>query len=176
MRAESPPEDQAAREWFDRADQFHYTDLFLATQPAPMQSIYGKPHIVLKAFATEAYLKSLICLEGGDPPRVHDLLALFELVSVESQRLIQKRWNKSSKPALDMLRKQKPKGYNPPRSLRGALHQSSDAFLDWRYRGDDAVGMGFSIMAFPTFVRERIVQIRPGWAHKPPHPLAFLNG
>lgn len=176
MRGPAEAGDERARAWFDRADQFHFTALYLMTQELGLQGVFAKPHIVMKAFATEAYLKSLICLEGRTPPQIHDLLALYELVSLDSQRPIQKRWNKDSKPKLDGLRKQKPPGYHPPRSLRGALHQSSDAFLDWRYKGEDAVGMGFSIMAFPTFVRERIVQLRPAWTHKHPHPLAWLNG
>jgi hypothetical protein len=163
-----------AHGWFDRADHFHYSALRLSIESN--QFIYARPHIVLKAFAAECYLKSLLELEGTKPDRVHDLLSLFDKLSKDSQGRIAKWWNKKSKPILDGARKNAPAEaeYKPPKSLRGALSESATAFLDWRYHGKEAY-IGFSILAFPHFVRNRILELKPEWAHKPPHPLAFLN-
>jgi hypothetical protein len=115
--------------WFERADHFHYSSLHLAMQPQELQFIYARPHIVLKAFASEAYLKALLCVEETHFEKIHDLLALFELLSLDSKKLIEKWWNKESKPILDGARRGAAKvDYKAPRTLRGALDESATAF------------------------------------------------
>lgn len=166
--------DPTAREFFDRADWFNYSSLFLHMQPNQMAHIYAIPAIVLKAFSTEAYLKSLIKLEGKTAEPIHNLLKLFDQLDLESKKMIQKWWDKESKPQLAQLRKRKPPELKVPKTMREALSQSSDAFLDWRYRSKDKV-VAFTILAFPQLVRRRILEIEPRWKPLPPDPLAWLN-
>lgn len=170
--------EQDARTWFHRADCFHYTSLFLGqtmTQAPQMQFVYSYPHITLKAFAAEAYLKCLLMLEGKTAPQTHHLLSLFHKLEPESQKTIKRWWDKESKPSLKKLKKQGPTpGLKVPLTLREALDQSATAFVDWRYAGEGSE-IAFTIMAFPLFVRRRILENEPSWAHHPPHPLAYLN-
>ncbi len=163
-----------AKTWFERADHFHYTALHLVQQPQELGEIFAYPHIVLKAFAAEAYLKSLISLEGNTPPAVHNLLALFDKLSLNSTKSIRARWDKSSRPKMLKLKKLNPEGLKVPTSLRAALAQSGDAFLDWRYH-EKGGRIAFSIMAFPLFVRARILDLEPSWTPRSPSPLAWLN-
>jgi hypothetical protein len=167
-----------AKEWFDRGDEFHYTALHLVTpQHQTMAPIFGRPHVVLKAFACEAYFKSLICLEQTrPPPRKHDLETLFDALSPESRRRIRDLWNETSAPKLRKLKVQpdRPRDVEVKSSLRGVLRQSADAFIQFRYHGTGEK-TAFTVMSLPTFVRKRVVELRPDWAHKDPHPLAWLN-
>ena len=164
----------SGKDWFERADHFHYTSLFLLQQPAPMYGIYGYPHIVMKAFAAEAFLKSLLTIEGKGVPHIHDLLKLFDKLSQESRREIQRRWDTGSASQLRNMRAQVTPGLRVPKNMRDALDQSSNAFLDWRYHPKGSK-IAFTVMSFPHYVRCRILELEPSWAHTPPHPLASLN-
>jgi len=166
--------DLDAHGWFERADHFHYTAVFLMQQPQPMQFIYARPHIVMKAFAAEAYLKALLAVEGITPPKIHNLLSLFDKLKPASRKCITAWWNKHSKPILDKARAQPVPDYIPARNLRDALDEASSAFIDWRYHGNKAY-MGFSILAFPHLVRNRILELKPDWSVAPPNPLSVLD-
>ena len=163
-----------AQTFFERAEWFHFTSLFLLTQPQNMAFIYSFPHIILKAFATEAYLKSLILIEGNTAPNIHHLLSLFDKLTPESQHAIRRLWDKECGSQLKKMRSVDTKGLKVPRTLREALNQSSDAFLEWRYSGPGAMP-AFTIMSFPLWVRVRILELEPDWKPDWPNPLAWLN-
>lgn len=165
----------SAKTWFERADQFQFTAMQLLGQGGALAAVVSYPHIVLKAFAAEAYLKSLICIEDRVPRQVHNLLQLFDQLSLDSTKTIRSRWDLESRPSLLKLKKTKPNGLNVPTSLRGALAQSGDAFLEWRYH-EKGSPVAFTIMAFPLFVRARILELEPSWTPAEPNPLAWLNG
>jgi len=170
----SPPE---ARGWLDRADQFHLTAVSLGQHQGTTEAwIFAHPQIVLKSFAAECYLKSLIKLETNeDPEHIHNLLELFDKLTLESKKRIQKMWDRTSKHILDSgRRKLREKGMRVPKTFRGAINESADAFLDWRYHGKDA-NLGFSMLSFPMCVRCRIMEVMPEWIFPPGHALAILN-
>lgn len=161
--------------WFEYADQFQLAALLLlASRPVCEHGPLARPHIVLKAFSTEAYLKSLIELEGKIAPPVHNLHALFQKLDVKSKRVIRRRWNADYAPRLRQLRKQKDRPrVKVPISIEGVLKQSGDAFVVLRYmpKGGEAA---FTIMNLPLIVREHILTLRPEWRPKPNDPLAFV--
>ena len=139
-----------------------------------MGLIFSLPHIVLKAFATEAYLKALIMVEGKAPPKIHNLLLLFDELDLESKKLIQRWWNKKCAPELAKARKHQDDIVKVPKTMRGALSQAADAFVEWRYVGSGSY-IGFMILGFPLLVRRRILEKMPEWRPELPNPLAVLN-
>jgi hypothetical protein len=163
-----------AREWFDRGDEFNYTqhELHKRGRQTGEQGLFIHPIITLKAFASECYLKSLITLEGSSPPEIHHLLRLFDRLRPASKDKIEKLWNRHSKPELDKWKRQFPKD-KLPNNLRAALDESAEAFVHWRYVHTSS-RLQYSAMAFPQYVRWRIVELT-NWGYDPPHPLAPFN-
>ena len=82
--------------------------------------------IMLWAFAAELALKALIVQEkDGDPPRKHDLSALFNALSPSTQESLERRYHdiRSAQSAYRGL----------PVTLREILADHSTDFEDWRY-------------------------------------------
>lgn len=77
------------------------------------------PAIACYAFSVELYLKALICDEGQARPRSHDLLALFNRLSDETQEFIRHA-------LADLLAQERA-------VLEDLLALLANAFVDWRY-------------------------------------------
>jgi hypothetical protein len=164
-----------ATTWFERADRFYWSCCALMEGRMHLVDIVGFPHIVLRAFAAEAYLKCLITLQGNAPTEEHNLLRLFDQLKIDTKKDLTKRWVTECEPNLRKLKKQKVTIVNFDTSLRGVLNQSGDAFLNFRYIQPRAEAR-FSILRFPMFVRAEILNLEPSLAPQPPSPLAQLNG
>ncbi len=160
--------------WFDRADKYYWSCCALIEGRQHLYEIVGFPHIVLRAFAAEAYLKCLITLEGGKPEKIHNLLKLFDQLQLATKKALNKRWEKECEPDLKRLKKARVTVIKFDTSLRGVLNQSGDAFIDFRYveNGGEA---RFSILRFPIFVRQEILARRPEFEPKRPNLLAQLS-
>lgn len=163
-----------AQTWFERADRYYWSCCALMERRHHLYEIIGFPHVVLRAFAAEAYLKCLITLQGKDPIQVHNLLTLFDELELGTKKALAKRWVKECEPSLKKLKKSKKTVINFDTSLRGVLNQSGDAFIDFRYVLKGGVAR-FSIMRFPMFVRDEILTIKPEFMPRPPDLLAQLN-
>ena len=163
-----------AKTWFERADNFYWACAALMDGRMHLYEILGFPHIVLRAFAAEAYLKCLIALQGGTHEDTHNLLDLFDKLDLAAKKALNKRWVNECEPTLKRLKKTRKTVIKFDTSLRGVLNQSADAFIDFRYiqPGEEA---RFSIMRFPMFVRGLILEREPSWEPKQPNPLAQLN-
>lgn len=121
---------------------------------------YAFPGMTLSAFAAELYLKSLIQLEGNDPPRKHNLAELFDLLSAQTQSALEKEW--SSQTHLDRLREvARANDAVIPESLREALAECGDAFVAIRYIFDGG-DVRFYLTFLPKMARKVIME-KTGW-------------
>ena len=61
-------------------------------------ALVAHPSIVLPAFASELYLKCLICIESGkSPPKEHKLTALFLRLDLPTRKRIENLWDEDLK-------------------------------------------------------------------------------
>jgi hypothetical protein len=68
-----------AEEWFERGNQFENSAHALMEGRHPEAAVtLGIPHVVLRAFGVEAFLKCLIELDGNTAPYDHNLLNLSQ--------------------------------------------------------------------------------------------------
>lgn len=147
----------SAEQWFGRADAFWSASRYLGRdKPAgPM------PVVICMAFATEAYLKSLLTIRRTSVPRTHNLHRLFELLPDADRAEIEGRWNKRSLPAVQKALETAPDKFDDPAGLMLALKEAALAFMDWRYLVD---GKSYWFLGgFPMEVREFIFELHPEW-------------
>jgi hypothetical protein len=166
---------------FEHATYFHESEHRLRNtvpQDRPDQLPFvAHPCMVLSAFASELYLKSLLCLESGNVPQTHNLKALFRGLSPDAKRRLEKLWEDYNKlpnrqKVLDAIRKL-PVGHEVRTDLGYALDVGADAFREIRYIYE--TGKSFFLLGdFPNLLRQVIVERMPWWASfqpTPPKPL-----
>jgi len=135
------------------------------------------PHMVLSAFASELYLKCLLCLEKGSVPQTHNLKALFRDISTLAKKRIEQIWDAyAASPGVQELWKfiESTTGKPFHRDFAAVLERSSTAFNELRYLHEDNSG-SFLAGDLPQMLRTVILERRPLWAtlrHTPPtsHP------
>src|ERR1700748_1063655 len=118
---------------FMNAERFRIADLVLRQNNNPQIMVaVARPALVLSAFASELYLKCLICIETDRLAHGHDLQVLFKQLSGRSRQGIEKRWNAY------VTTPQRQRIYAAIKSLQGADIPSD---LDWslRHGGDGFV-------------------------------------
>lgn len=123
--------------------------------------------MVLSAFASELYIKSLLCLETGKVPQHHNLKSLFRELSPETQKRLKELWNDYSKHhdrqrVYDAIRKL-PDGQNVRTDLDYALDVGADAFRQIRYIYETGQTI-FLLGDFPNMLRQVIIERIPWWA------------
>lgn len=161
-------------QWFGRGDEFWASARILEKADSQLAS----PNVVLRAFATEAYLKCLLTLRKKHFPPDHDLKRLFDLLPLDDKNLIEEEWNKYTFPNLSKAASTAPTGITVANSLRQALKLSSSAFKDFRYRASG--NKYWYLGSFPMQVRHRVFTIHPDWENSPPdifgkHPHAYFR-
>ena len=129
------------------------------------------PAMVLSAFASELYFKSLLCLETGDVPQTHNLKALFRAVSADARKRLETLWDAyNSEPtrvkALDLIRAS-PGGHELRLDLAYALDVGADAFREIRYIYESGNTI-FLLSDFPNLLRQVILERMPWWAQFQP--------
>jgi HEPN domain-containing protein len=78
---------------FQQAIRFHRAQrLLMESSPNDQRGALVYPICVLAAFTIELLLKCLIRIEGGTPPREHDLLCLFNLLSAPTRERLEAMW------------------------------------------------------------------------------------
>lgn len=122
------------------------------------------PAIVLSAFASELFLKSLIIIEGKHPPDSHNLHTLFKRLHNKNKDGIVARWDKNVTLRENEFKKNEVTlGIKIPRDLRSALVDCGDAFERMRYLYEDPINAKFYIIDFAQIVQEQILQLKPDW-------------
>lgn len=87
--------------------------------------------VVLRALAAEMALKAIIIKQGEDYPRIHDLLKLYEQLSVENRRLIEamyQAWCEQNRPPINTVQGT---ALSPP--LSQVLREHRRDAVAWRY-------------------------------------------
>ena len=156
-----------------QADRFWQAYQYLLASKTPLE-LLNKAHLlipamVMSAFASELYLKCILCLEQGHPHREarHDLVKLFSHVGPAMQKQIEAAWDAqvaASRLHLDLMDSHpdfanSPK--KPPRDLRGALEDGRNGFQDIRYGYEERGGGFFVIMNLPPIIRQTILRLKP---------------
>lgn len=124
------------------------------------------PVLVLSAFASELYLKTLICIETGDAPRGHDLLALFEALRVETRHEIDGLWDSDirsplKKGVLEKLQATEC-GKDVRYDLRYALKIGAKGFEMMRYFYENENSY-FLLVDLPRILRRAILNRHSDW-------------
>ena len=83
--------------------------------------LIAHPSMTLSAFASEVYLKCLLCAETGDVPNDHNLKALFDRLQPSTRRRLEDLWDEDIRRPqrqrmLDWIRSL-PRGEEPPLDL-----------------------------------------------------------
>jgi hypothetical protein len=124
------------------------------------------PSMVLSAFASELYLKCLICIETGTvPDSIHSLKKLFRQINRRYQSQVEDGWKlQVQRPdivqSLAMIEAQY--GVKVPRDLDWALDAGSHGFVQIRYIYEGAQTK-FLLGDFPQILRAVILQVKPEW-------------
>jgi hypothetical protein len=137
-------------------------------QPGDFELV-AHPSLMLSAFASELYLKCLICIETGNAPDAeHSLKKLFQQVNRRHQSQIEGGWDVlMQKP--DMVRtlaqiEARWHGVKVPRDLAWALDAGSHGFVQIRYIYEPkGAQTKFLLVDFPQILRAVILQVKPGW-------------
>jgi len=169
---------QPALKIFMNAERFRISDLILrGNSNAQIMAAIGGPALVLSAFASELYLKCLICIETGRLAHGHDLRVLFRQISEASRRNIERRWNayvatperQRIYAALKAL-----EGTEISTSLDWSLRNGGDGFVALRYIHEGETGTKFLLGELPQILRDEILTSKPEWSqlgHGPMKPV-----
>jgi hypothetical protein len=143
---------------FMHAEDYRITAIDLArdNNPARMSRV-ALPATVLGAFASEVYLKCILCLQGKTVPALHNLRDLFDLIGEPTKTRLQVLWSTivpdlPSRKTFWALGDQE-YGGQLPRDLPTLLEMGARAFEQLRYsyeRDEDPV---FVLNDFPGVAR-----------------------
>jgi len=142
--------------------------------------IIAHPSLVLSVFASELYLKSLLCMETGKVPNTHDLKELFGGLKIEARRELDDLWDADIRlperqPIVDQIRLL-PGGDKFRPDLRYALKRGRNAFIELRYFYERERSY-FLLSDFPFLLRKAILKRCPSWGSIVPKPSkGYLHG
>jgi hypothetical protein len=167
---------------FRHASAFHksYDLLKGAVQPTDekLVGVIAHPSMVLSVFASELYLKCLLCVENGTVPNTHDLEKLFGALPVPVRRELDDRWDAdirhpAKQKVLDQIR-QKPAGKEIQLDLRYALKKGANAFQELRYFYEQERSF-FMLLDFPYLLRATVLKRFPAWGSELPKPAGLVR-
>jgi HEPN domain-containing protein len=162
-----PPASLDPYAMFRHAERFMEAELYLrqAKDDASWRTVLV-PAVVLSAFSSELFLKSLIGLEGVPGENIHELDRLFAKLNQERQQRLIQLWI-AHRPSmiLHWLEFERLHGVKLPRDLPSALALCGRSFERWRYayepRAEDAA---FYLAGLPGILRTAILELKPEWA------------
>jgi hypothetical protein len=142
-------------------------------------SIVAHPAMILSAFASELYLKCLICVETGVVPKGHNLDKLFHQLRVETRRELDDLWDTEIRLPLKQRVIEKlrgtPRGRNLKIDLRYMLKLGAEGFIKLRYHYEHSES-DFFLVDLPKVLRVAILRRFPSWAAELPKPsIGILN-
>jgi HEPN domain-containing protein len=166
---------------FMNAERYRRADLLLRSAQDPQLAVaVASPALILSAFASEIYLKCIICLQTGALAHGHHLKKLFRQISPKTRRKIEQRWDAyASAPQKQRLYAalSSMNGSPVPTSLEWTLSEGSNAFTSLRYLHEtDENKTKFLLGDFPNMLREEIVELKPEWANLVHGPMKPVPG
>ena len=110
-------------------------------------------------------LKCLICIEGGEVPRDHNLERLFDKLSQPLKDQIEAKWTNEVVPLRTSEWDKNDAVFDKKmnRDLRSALIGASDAFQELRYVYEGMPKTVFNASDLPTLLAQVIFGIKPDW-------------
>jgi hypothetical protein len=159
---------------FEHASHFHESDHRLRyTVPSDRPELIplvAHPAMVLSAFASELYLKCLLCLEGRKVPKTHNLKKLFQNLLPDTKGRLETLWE------IENRKPERQRVFNVIRTLDGGdklrvdllsvLDLGADAFEELRYICETGRSI-FLLSDFPNLLRTVIIERKPGWGTIP---------
>jgi HEPN domain-containing protein len=153
---------------FQQAIRFHQAQKILERSPNDQREALVPPVCVLAAFTIELMLKCLIRIEGGTPPREHDLLCLFNLLSAPIRERLEAMWGDyvQSLPAATTEPFEKI-GMKIEPELTAALAAGRKGFEVIRYWHEDPdEDCPFYLTELPNMLFMVAFELRPEWAQE----------
>ena len=138
---------------------------FDASKPHEV-GIIALPANVLSVFASELYLKCILCIETGSVPDGHNLKNLFKRLEPATRRALEDLWNADTRTPprqklFDLIRTF-PEGKNLRFDLQYVLDIGANSFIELRYFYEKEKAF-FLLDAFPNMLRKVILDRRPAW-------------
>ncbi|HEY8096675.1 MAG TPA: hypothetical protein VIE65_11380 [Methylobacter sp.] len=133
--------------------------------------LIAHPSMMLSAFASELYLKCLLCIETGKVHKGHDLKSLFLRLDLSTRKHLENLWNEDiTRPErqkeLNYIR-QLPEGERLQLDLRYALDIGANAFIELRYFYETKRSF-FILQNFPNILQKVIMEKSPPeWRYAP---------
>jgi hypothetical protein len=132
--------------------------------------LIAHPSMVLSAFATELYLKCLLCIETGRVPNEHNLKSLFLRLDLSTRKRLEDLWDEDIRhperqKALGYIRRL-PEGDQLQLDLMYALDVGANAFIELRYLYETQ-SSHFILSDFPNILRKVILERFPSWTFQP---------
>lgn len=157
------------------AERFRIADQHMrAVNDINLLNSFAPVAIVVSAFASELYLKCLLCIETGDIPQTHNLRELFHKLTPATRQKIEIKWA-GYIPTMSRGWKQLEAvvGKKLDYDLESALMAGRSAFvrLRYHYEVENLADTSFILGDFPTLLRAVILEMMPAWAgahHTPP--------
>ena len=154
-------------EIFQHADMFFHALDQLHRSPLGAIGTVAMPVMVVSAFASELYFKTLIALEGRQPPRSHDLHDLFLEISPTIQGHLEGRWNPITRDREELLKNIDREESAPiPRVLRDAIAEGREGFERLRYVYEGGSAFRFGLSDLPLALRRTVLDLQPSWAQQ----------
>jgi hypothetical protein len=142
--------------------------------------VISHPAMVLSVFASELYLKCLLCIETGVVPTEHNLKKLFDGLLLATKRELDDFWDTdirhpAKRKTIEHIRTL-PTGRDLKLDLRYALDVGADSFRELRYFYETEQTF-FLLAHFPFVVRRVILNRFPSWGSLLPKPSkGFIGG
>jgi hypothetical protein len=150
---------------FNHADTFFHALDQLHRSPFPAIHNMAMPVMVVSAFASELYFKTLIGLEGKKLPRSHDLQDLFSELSPKMQRYLENRWDPITRDREELYKNiDRQEGTPIPRALRDAIAEGREGFERLRYVYEGGSAFRFVLSDLPLALRRTVLDLQPSWA------------
>jgi hypothetical protein len=155
---------------FQHASRFHASEYRLRStldvSKAHEIGMLAIPANVLSVFASELYLKCLLCVETGSVPDIHNLKALFKRLQPGTRRELVGLWDADIRlpyrqRVLDHIRNM-PEGKNLRSDLIYALDVGANSFTVLRYFYEKQE-VFFILDEFPNMLRKVILNRFPEW-------------
>lgn len=135
------------------------------------KSDLAAPGIVLSAFASELYLKSLVAEETSSaPPPTHHLKKLFLMLRSSTRKRLEALWDEHTRSREASLRSAEAAfKVRLPRDLLSNLTDGNLGFQQMRYAYENDY-FQFFIADLPLMLRRVAIELRPEWDQPLPVP------
>jgi hypothetical protein len=152
---------------FNHADTFFHALNQLHRSPPGIIRDVGTPVMVISAFASELYFKTLIALAGKKPAWGHDLKDLFSGLSPKMQGHLENRWNPIVRDREELYKNIDRQERAPiPRALPDAITEGREGFERLRYIYEGGDPFRFILSDLPLALRRTILDLQPSWGQQ----------